>query len=266
MFTRLFLALALLGLLCVAFTANAQQPTRESINEKKARFKAIVDSLAEQKKTAGELDAQIKALAALQLKLKGLQDAIKESEGELDELQEEIPAEEEQLAFMESPARTVLAVADSDTYLIDFNGTKRLVKLHGIYIDPLRSAEITKAFRKRLVKKRVYVRCADEGCGQVYLYGEKTGPSLNLELVQTRLARATGSPRYDVAAVFAESTRSTSSGYGSSRSTPGTDVHVNGYYRKDGTYVRPHTRSAPGSRSGSSGSSRSSGRSGGSRR
>jgi septal ring factor EnvC (AmiA/AmiB activator) len=27
----------------------------------------------------------------------------------------------------------------------------------------------------------------------------------------------------------------------------GKDVHVNGYTRKDGTYVRPHDRSAPGS-------------------
>lgn len=27
------------------------------------------------------------------------------------------------------------------------------------------------------------------------------------------------------------------------------DVHVRGYYRKDGTYVRPHTRRSPGSRS-----------------
>lgn len=32
--------------------------------------------------------------------------------------------------------------------------------------------------------------------------------------------------------------------YTPSRSTGGT-VHVKGYYRKDGTYVRPHTRSAP---------------------
>ena len=31
----------------------------------------------------------------------------------------------------------------------------------------------------------------------------------------------------------------------SSRSSPGTEVHVRGYTRKDGTYVRPHTRSAP---------------------
>jgi hypothetical protein len=31
-------------------------------------------------------------------------------------------------------------------------------------------------------------------------------------------------------------------------SSPGTDVRVRGYYRKDGTYVKPHTRSSPGRR------------------
>jgi len=31
----------------------------------------------------------------------------------------------------------------------------------------------------------------------------------------------------------------------SSSSTSGGAVHVKGYYRKDGTYVKPHTRSAP---------------------
>jgi hypothetical protein len=30
------------------------------------------------------------------------------------------------------------------------------------------------------------------------------------------------------------------------RRRPGTDVRVRGYYREDGTYVRPHTRSRPG--------------------
>lgn len=35
-----------------------------------------------------------------------------------------------------------------------------------------------------------------------------------------------------------------SSGY-SSQSNSGGSVHVKGYTRKDGTYVRPHTRSAP---------------------
>ena len=36
------------------------------------------------------------------------------------------------------------------------------------------------------------------------------------------------------------------------------DVHVKGYYRKDGTYVRPHIRSSPGGiRSNNYGPSRS---------
>lgn len=41
---------------------------------------------------------------------------------------------------------------------------------------------------------------------------------------------------------FSSSTRS-SSNY----SSPGKTVNVKGYYRKNGTYVRPHTRSSPGS-------------------
>jgi hypothetical protein len=41
-------------------------------------------------------------------------------------------------------------------------------------------------------------------------------------------------------------------GSGGSSASPGTGgpVHVRGYHRRDGTYVRPHTRSRPGSRSG----------------
>ena len=35
---------------------------------------------------------------------------------------------------------------------------------------------------------------------------------------------------------------------GSSGGTAGTDVQVRGYRRKDGTYVKPHTRARPGSR------------------
>lgn len=41
----------------------------------------------------------------------------------------------------------------------------------------------------------------------------------------------------------------TSSSYGSgSSSSSGGTVHVKGYTRKDGTYVRPHTRSSPSRR------------------
>lgn len=48
---------------------------------------------------------------------------------------------------------------------------------------------------------------------------------------------STTSPRYKPSSTYG-------SGSTSSKSTGGT-VHVKGYTRKDGTYVRPHTRSAP---------------------
>lgn len=52
-----------------------------------------------------------------------------------------------------------------------------------------------------------------------------------------------------VAAVPADSARPQPRSGGSSASpSTGGSVHVRGYYRKDGTYVRPHTRSRPGSR------------------
>lgn len=38
------------------------------------------------------------------------------------------------------------------------------------------------------------------------------------------------------------------SGGSSAMPSTGGSVHVRGYYRRDGTYVRPHTRSRPGSR------------------
>ena len=44
-----------------------------------------------------------------------------------------------------------------------------------------------------------------------------------------------------------ENSQSTTSAYKPPVNTSG-DVHVKGYYRKDGTYVRPHTRSKPSKR------------------
>ena len=237
----------------------AQELTRESLELKKKRLSTLEGSLAESLRKNAETEAQLKALSEIQSRL---QNSIKEQEEELSELREDIPIEEEELAFLDSPLRTIVAVSDSDTYLIDFGGARRSVKLHGIYIDPLKRSELTQAFKKRLVKKSVYVRCADTDCNQVYLYGSKKGASLNAELVQAGFARAADDSKYDVAS-FIRGTTATSSG---SNTTPGTDVHVRGYYRKDGTYVRPHTRSAPGTKSGgSSGRSGSSSR-GGSRR
>lgn len=57
-------------------------------------------------------------------------------------------------------------------------------------------------------------------------------------------------PNYTASSQY--SSRYSSSSSSSTRSSsnylnPGKTVNVKGYYRKNGTYVRPHTRSSPGS-------------------
>lgn len=55
-------------------------------------------------------------------------------------------------------------------------------------------------------------------------------------------------PNYTASSHYSSSTNSssTSSTQSSSNySSPGKTVNVKGYYRKNGTYVQPHTRSAP---------------------
>lgn len=94
-------------------------------------------------------------------------------------------------------------------------------------------------------------------CGQVYLYGDKSGTSLNAELIKNGLASVADDAKYDVAAYLPAKTQSGTPTTSDSTYTPspsssaGKDVHVRGYTRKDGTYVPPHTRSAPGTKGGS---------------
>jgi hypothetical protein len=131
--------------------------------------------------------------------------------------------------------------------------------------------------REQIKLGLVYVRCVQDWCSEGYVYVSKSGSSLNAELVKKGFAFPTENAAYDVAELKgnlkkflspkiepSESKQETSSdkssqsnstespkstpGSSSSTSTPGTDVQVKGYYRKDGTYVRPHTRSAPGSK------------------
>ena len=51
----------------------------------------------------------------------------------------------------------------------------------------------------------------------------------------------TAPSHYSSRSSTSSNSRSSSSNY----SSPGKTVNVKGYYRKNGTYVRPHTRSAP---------------------
>src|SRR5262249_33965312 len=111
-----------------------------------------------------------------------------------------IPREEEELAFINSPPGKVVAVKDASSYLIDINGTRREVKLHGLYIDPMKSGAIRRSLKKRLVKKQIYFRCADVACEQGYLYFNKTGASLNAKLIQAGFAVPSDDSKYDVSA------------------------------------------------------------------
>jgi hypothetical protein len=61
-----------------------------------------------------------------------------------------------------------------------------------------------------------------------------------------RLAASEGqSPPPNTSSTFGSGLSYSSPRSSSSRRSPGTEVHVRGYTRKDGTYVQPHTRSAP---------------------
>src|SRR5262245_53017107 len=150
-------------LFSLGINSAAQNPTRESLESKKKRLSALEASMAESRSKILEIDVQLMTLKELRAEL---QKSIEAQKEESSRLLEAIPIEEEALAFLDSPPRKVLAVSGSDTYLIDFDGAPRLVKLHGLYIDPLKSAAIAKALKKRLVKKLVYFRCADVACQQ----------------------------------------------------------------------------------------------------
>src|SRR5262245_38715370 len=150
-------------LFSLGINSAAQNPTQESLESKKKRLSALEVSITQSRSKILEIDVQLTTLTELRAEI---QKSIEEQKEESGRLLETIPIEEEALAFLDSPPRKVLAVSDSNTYLIDFDGAPRLVKLHGLYIDPLKSAAITKALKKRLVKKLVYFSCADVACHQ----------------------------------------------------------------------------------------------------
>lgn len=181
----------------------AQNPTQESLDLKKQRLSTLGTTLDACKKKSSDIEAQIKALADEQELLKK---SIEDQETESKELRVEIPIEEEKLEFLNAPARKVLAVKTAETYLIDFNGERRLVKLHGLYLDPLKRGAITKSLKKRLVKKSIYFRCADDSCGEGYLYFSKSGASLNARFIEIGFAVPSDDSKYDAAAFLENST------------------------------------------------------------
>lgn len=151
----------------------------------------------------------------------------------------------------------VVRVASEQTIVLLMNGREQEVYLSGVSVKLGRSGDAVSLLNRELAVGRAYARCLNQGCTEARLYAQTGSPSLNCKLLDTGVAFLWGTPLNcsddDVARIPAQDVnleRSTeASGSDSSSNSPsrlpGTEVKVKGYYRKDGTYVRPHTRSAP---------------------
>ena len=226
-----------------------QQITREKLEGKRRNLLELKQSITEKQKKIQQNQAEIEKLKLEQEILE------KRTESEIKavaQLEQEIPKDEEELNFVTSASQTVVDITGSRILSIDFGDRIRFVLLHGVLVPDSLASRAQKELRRRLLKKKVFIRCADPICNEAYVYESTDGPSINSILVSSKLAEAVSDARHDVAAL-AQTTPSgspstTSSPSTSPTSTAGKDVQVRGYYRKDGTYVKPHTRSAPGTR------------------
>jgi hypothetical protein len=159
--------------------------------------------------------------------------------------------------FKNQKGYVVVRVDDSVSVTLLVSGREKSFRLFGIVSN---KPDEGKAFlKKRLVAGIAYIRCQDSNCMWGYLYDQKEAPSLNAELVNlgyasTLIPDALDERKYTFTGVQqSEETRTapdphtptTSSSTNTSKSSPGSEVQVKGYYRKDGTYVKPHTRGAP---------------------
>lgn len=156
--------------------------------------------------------------------------------------------------FNNSPPALVTRVINSQQVAVIINKQPKEMWLHGIYVPMEKIAEAEAFIKKQIGDGLVYVRCANIVCTSGYIYLAKDKPSINTLLVQQSLARKTDEAKFDLAGFTSPPPKTENpttvapaeSNTIYPKSTAGTDVQVRGYYRKDGTYVKPHTRSAPG--------------------
>jgi hypothetical protein len=148
----------------------------------------------------------------------------------------------------------VVRIHDHMTVILLAGGQEKIFRLSEMSVNPGKEDQAKTFLKTALIEGTAYVKCDDPICAWGLLFADRKGQSLNAQMVSAGLARSWGtSPEVPTTSETqsetsqqSETTATPSSS--SPRSTPGTDVHVKGYYRKDGTYVRPHTRSAPGSK------------------
>jgi hypothetical protein len=185
----------------------------------------------------------------------------------------QIVKDQEVEAFKASPPTIVQGLVGDQTLILLISGSEKKVRLAGMSVMLSKSDEAKEYIREQIKSGLVFRRCVQEWCDDAYIYLSKTGISLNADLVKKGFAYILNNAAYDVAELRGdlkkylspqsgtnEAKQETPSGSNSqsaapsttgsapssgSHPTPGTDVQVKSYYRKDGTYVRPHTRSAP---------------------
>jgi hypothetical protein len=175
------------------------------------------------------------------------------------ELLKVIAKSESEDDFNNSTGYTVDSVVAENAVKLLIHGNPKLVWLYGISAFDKRDETIA-YLKKKLINGKAYIRCQDASCSTVLLYAEKGQLSLNAQVILEGLGRpfsdeALANIRSEFGSANGGQTVTTntpssttnypSSSSGTSSSTPGTEVHVRGYTRKDGTYVQPHTRSAP---------------------
>jgi hypothetical protein len=161
-------------------------------------------------------------------------------------LLETMATDNQQSAF--GGAVVVVRVSGERSVVLLIEGQKQEVYLAGLVVKMDQSTNAIDFLTRELSNGIVYPKCKESSCIEVELFTSKDKPSLNCGLIDSGIAMAlsTGSLSCASMSSLKVSEPAGEVSQPSSSRTPGTDVHVKGYYRKDGTYVRPHTRSAPG--------------------
>jgi hypothetical protein len=210
-----------------------------------------------QRKRLVELNTALQDLEQKALDLNKQKKALEDERASLLKIIAKSEAEDE---FNNSTGYTVDSVVAENSVRLLIHGNQKLVWLYGIFASDKRDETIA-FLKKKLINGKAYIKCQDTGCSTVLLYAEKGQLSLNSQIIFEGLGRpvsdeALANIRSEFGTANGGQTVTTSNpsstpnysspSSGTSSSTPGTDVNVKGYYRKDGTYVRPHTRSAPG--------------------
>ena len=195
-------------------------------------------------------------VAALDDRLKDLQAARKKLEEERAALLLSVAGDQAERVF-QTTRFVVARVAGDQDIIVYIDGREQNINLAGILVKSAHSSEAIDFLKSQLQEGIVFVRMSGVKGDSAWIYSDRAKPSLNVQLVEngwaipmerwgreaSELGGATGPAAKQKSALpTANSTAAPT------RSATGTDVQVRGYYRKDGTYVQPHTRSAPGTK------------------